>query len=127
MKTKIFVSNLGKTLLLLLFLSPGARKFLILTKISQEIQIFAKAFRGLSFIAYFSFNKICTTLLVFARNFCKGLFSQKCEDENFRFKPRQDSPSPTFSVSGCAKFLMLKKNSTRNSDFCEIFQRNKFL
>jgi hypothetical protein len=45
-KTKIFVSNLGKTLLLLLFLSPGARKFFILTKISQEIQIFARAFRG---------------------------------------------------------------------------------
>jgi hypothetical protein len=40
---------IGKTLLPLLFLSPGARKFFMLTKISQEIQIFAKSFREISF------------------------------------------------------------------------------
>jgi hypothetical protein len=44
---------IGKALLPLLFLSPGARKFLMLTKISQEIQIFAKAFRGISFYTLF--------------------------------------------------------------------------
>jgi hypothetical protein len=49
---KIFVWNLSKTLLPLLFLSPGARKFLMLTKISQEIQIFAKAFREISFYTF---------------------------------------------------------------------------
>jgi hypothetical protein len=72
-KTKIFLANLvGKTLLPLLFLSPGARKFLMLTKISQEIQIFAKAFRGISFYSLIfhliKTAKLCMFLQVISAN-----------------------------------------------------------
>jgi hypothetical protein len=77
----------------------------------------------------FSFNKLCVCFckifLISAK--VERLFLQKCEGEKFRFKPRQDSPSPTFSVSGFAKVFDLNENFIRKTDFCENFQRNRFL
>ncbi len=77
----------------------------------------------------FSYNKVCTTLLVFASHFCIGwrFISAKCEDEYFRFKPIGKTLLPLLFLSpGARKFLMLTKISQEMQIFAKAFKERSF-